>query len=165
MLTQQRLQEVLDYDPNTGEFRWKIKPSMSVNLYDKAGSISKQTGYVIIGINGKVYKAHRLAWLYCYGIFPKKQIDHKNGQKSDNRISNLRELTPVENGQNAKKRKNNKTGITGVFFNKKDKKWWAYIRANDHLHHLGRYEDVWDAICARKSAELVYQPLRVVSSQ
>ena len=163
MITQQRLHEILDYDPNTGEFRWKISTNHRIKIGQIAGSgpSRKKARYSQIMIDGKLYMTHRLAWLFVYGQFPNKEIDHKDGNRLNNKINNLRELSSKENSQNKQRYKSNKTGITGVWWIKEKKKWGSKISNTI----LGYYEDIWDAICARKSAELVYQPLRVVSNQ
>jgi hypothetical protein len=100
--------------------------------------------------------AHRIAWLLYYGKWPKDQIDHINGDKSDNRIVNLREATNSQNGKNLKLSINNKTGVTGVAFDRQTQKWRAYIRVNFKMINLGRYMDFEDAVIARKSAEKKY---------
>ena len=163
MITQQRLQEVLDYDPNTGIFTWKEKISSKVVVGRKAGSLSG-TGYHMISLFKKKYRAHHLVWLFVYGIWPKEQIDHKNGIRTDNRLCNLREATNQENCQNTQKRANNTSGCRGVCWNKAAKKWQAYIRHNYQFIYLGIFKYKWQAIRARKRAEQKYQPFRVVSS-
>lgn len=122
---------------------------MSVPLGSIAGNVEPQ-GYVIIRYKGKAYKAHRLAWLYIKGIWPVGLIDHKNGVKSDNWIDNLHDVTSVVNSQNRRKAKNR---AVGVMWWKRDSKYQAHIRHGGKNMYLGRYEDWWNAICARKSAE------------
>lgn len=104
MLTQKRLKKLLYYDKDTGFFIWK-KDIFNLNKYnivrqgDIAGSINKQ-GYITISINGKRYSAHRLAWLYTYGHFPKQEIDHINRIRNDNRLYNLRDVSHKVNTEN-----------------------------------------------------------------
>jgi hypothetical protein len=102
MISQARLKELLDYDPETGVFTWRIQRQY-VHPGDKAGSVSSE-GYVVIGCDQRVYKAHRLAWLYVTGNEPRHQIDHINGVKNDNRLANLREATHSQNQFNTSKR-------------------------------------------------------------
>ena len=137
MITQKRLKEVLDYDAEKGVFRWKIS-TRKIKVGKVAGT-NKGNGYIGIQIDGKIYQAHRLAWLYVYGYFPKKDTDHINMIKSDNRINNLRESERWQNMGNIKKFSNNKSGYKGVCFYKRDGNWKAQIRANGVLKHLGYF--------------------------
>jgi len=99
MLTQAELHQYLNYDPQTGIFTWKVKLSDKINIGQKTGCKNNR-GYLLIKINKKLYRAHRLAWLYVYGYFPKFTIDHINRIKTDNRIENLRDVTIQENLKN-----------------------------------------------------------------
>lgn len=104
MLTQDRLKQVISYNKKSGVFRWKQnKGHMKVG--ERAGGLAP-TGYVLIGIDGKRYLAHRLAWLYEYGVWPSKRIDHRDEKRSNNRIKNLREADHCENLWNITNRKN-----------------------------------------------------------
>ena len=137
MLTQAELQAILDYDPDTGVFTWKRPLSNRVRAGDVAGSVDNVTGYLRIRINGKGYQAHRLAWFYVYGEWPKGQIDHKDGNKRDNRISRLKDVTSRENNQNRHIHRRGR--LVGASFQKKSQKWQAYIRIAGKLQHLGFY--------------------------
>lgn len=112
MLTQSELKKVLSYNPDTGIFT-RISATNKVRIGDIAGT-KHVSGYMQICIKRKLYKSHRLAWLYIYGEFPVKQIDHINRVKDDNRIINLRLASPSENSCNQEKRPNNKSGFKGV---------------------------------------------------
>jgi hypothetical protein len=119
-LTRERLKEVLDYSKETGVFVWIKKPyphANSVKVGQPAGTI--QHGYTVIKIDNIPYKAHRLAWLYAFGVFPTEEIDHKNGNRSDNRFLNLREVSHAVNSRNQKKRSTNTSGFTGMCLRKK----------------------------------------------
>ncbi len=105
----------------------------------------------------KSYKAHRLAWLYEYGEFPKYHIDHINHNRIDNRIANLREVSRIDNQRNQKKSATNKSGFTGVHWHKQAKKWLASITVNCKTIYLGLYEDKNEAICARLHANRLYK--------
>jgi hypothetical protein len=132
MLTQERLKEVLTYNPQTGFFtRNKTgKPT---------GYAHKKLGYYQIGIDSKLYYAHRLAWLYMYGEMPNKDIDHINNNGFDNSINNLRTATRKENTRNSKFQKNNKSGYKGVFLDKRSGKWVAAIKVDGKPIHLGLF--------------------------
>lgn len=163
MITADRLREVMDYNPQTGIFTWKKKTCKKVVVGSVAGCLTKE-GYVTIRVDGYLMTGHRLAWLYVNGELPSKGIDHKNRDKSDNRICNLRICTPVENGQNASLSKANKSGITGVFFNKKTGKWVSQITVNRKNIILGAYNSIDEAAASRRAAESEYQPFRHVES-
>lgn len=112
-LTAERLSEVLAYDQSNGAFTWLVKVS-GRRVGDKAGGIDEH-GYIRIVVDGLRYKAHRLAWLYVNGDWPGGDIDHINGDRSDNRISNLRDIPHAANTQNRRKaHKNNGTGLLGA---------------------------------------------------
>jgi hypothetical protein len=97
-LTQDILRSLLRYNPTTGEFTW-LASQYRIKAGDVAGS-KRTDGYIAIGVGGKLYKAHRLAFLYMEGEFPKDQVDHLNGIKIDNSWANLRKCTPIENMNN-----------------------------------------------------------------
>lgn len=114
MLTHSELKERLRYDAKTGNFYWIKPPKRSpVKVGDIAGSIHTK-GYIQITIGGARYLAHRLAWFFEYGMWPSNQIDHINGNRSDNSIVNLRDVSNAENGRNAKRFVTNRSGVTGV---------------------------------------------------
>lgn len=138
MITQEELQQLLHYDPDTGLFTWKCKKSNSVRANRIAGTIN-DNGYVIIQINGKLHKAHRLAWLYVHGKFPSDQIDHINQIRYDNRISNLRCVSNQKNHFNRKKQVNNTSGYTGVHWCNKDKIFISRIKISGKRIILGRF--------------------------
>lgn len=154
MITQSELKELLDYNPETGVFTWKVSNSNRV----KAGASAncKKGGYIIIMVKSKAYRAHRLAWLYMYGVWPENQIDHINHNGLDNRIFNLRETTQQENCKNTSISKNNTSGYTGVSLFKDRNKWQAYIMVDRKKIHLGYFEKKDDAALARKAAEIKY---------
>ena len=138
MLTIEQLKNALNYDANTGVFIWKTRPSKAVKVGDVAGCVEKRIGYVTIGIAKRIYKAHRLAWLYAYGEWPKGLIDHINGNKADNRIANLRDVFADGNSQNIRKpNRRNKSGFMGVIFFQK--KWRASITVSGKTKWLGDY--------------------------
>jgi hypothetical protein len=156
-LTQERLKEVLDYDPGTGVFRWRATGS---GRKAKVGSELNGRGYLQVRVAGKRYYAHRLAWLYVYGAWPREYIDHINRDTADNRIANLREATPAENQQNRDTNKNNTSGYLGVSWRKDCSRWAAKIMVDGKHHRLGLFKDLADAVAARKAAEPVHHPYK-----
>ena len=147
---------LLSYNPETGVFRWKISKS-GVKSSRVSGCFDKD-GYLRIGVNGAVYKAHRLAWLYVYGRFPMGQIDHVNGKRDDNRIDNLRECSAHQNGQNKIRIKRGASGFRGVY--KSGNKWEARISAQSRIVYLGLFATREEAFAARLEAEKHHQPFR-----
>ena len=150
-LTQKKLKSLLNYNPTTGEFKWKVSRGGRV-AGDIAGS-KNDRGYVYIAINSVHYRSHRLAWLYVYGYIPENGLDHKNRVKEDNRVENLREITQQCNRRNSKMQKNNTSGVSGVSWGSHVKKWISCITVNRIKKHLGAYDDFCDAVCARLAAE------------
>jgi hypothetical protein len=157
-LTQSALKELLHYDPDTGVFRWAKKPSKNISVGSKAGSPHCK-GYTAIGINKERHLAHRLAWLYVYGEMPSNVIDHINRDRSDNRITNLRPVTRSENQQNHKIFSNNTSGVSGVYWSKKDKKWHARIWAGKRAKSVGYFLTIEEAKAARTKAEREFYSL------
>ena len=120
MITQERLKELFNYDPLVGLFIRKVsRPSC------KKGSIAgtDNKGYVKICVDKKRFFAHRLAWMYMYGEWPRKEIDHLNHIKDDNRIINLRDVSRSDNARNFPLFLTNTSGYSGLYFNKKKKRW------------------------------------------
>lgn len=155
MLTQAELKAQLNYNQDTGIFTW-IKTNK--NSFKKVGDIAGtllSSSYINIGINKKIYIAHRLAWLYVYGYFP-KFIDHINGNPSDNRLCNLRECTHSQNMCNRKLNKNNKSGFKGIFWNSQCNKWECVLSLNNKKIYLGRFNDLNDAISTIQKARDLY---------
>lgn len=155
-ITQEHLKYLFSYDPLTGLFTRNIdvgRPG-KVKKGKVAGCLNKAHGYVNIIIDREIYLAHRLAWLYMTGSFPESQIDHINHIRNDNRWVNLRDVTHVENQQNKNVQKNNSSGVAGVHWDKRSKKWWARIGVNGKIVSLGYYKNKTDAVKARKEAEI-----------
>jgi len=154
MITQTRLKELLDYNPDTGVFTWKVRRS---NIAAGTVIFSRHShGYFQVGVDKKRYLAHRLAWLYVYGEMPEHEIDHINHDPADNRIKNLRCVTHAENLKNASLQKNNLSGINGVHYDKSRSKWMAHIQVQKKFKNLGRFDSFEDAVFARKTAEIRY---------
>lgn len=154
-VSQSRLAHLLDYDRETGVFTWRRPSSNRVQAGQAAGSLLTN-GYLNIAIDGRRYRAHRLAWLYVYGRMPEDQIDHINRNKLDNRIANLREATNLENHRNMPRQKNNTSGIIGVSWCAYYQKWRAHITVLGKLIHLKYSDSLLEAASARKAAEIRY---------
>lgn len=154
-LTQSYLKSILNYNPDTGIFTWKVSNSPRVKIGSVAGGLNNH-GYIVIVINKKHYLAHRLVCLYMYGKLPPERMDHINHVRDDNRIINLRLASSQENNRNASRRKDNKSGCVGVSWHPKANKWQAYINVNNNEIYLGVFLDIDDAIKARKQAEIKY---------
>jgi hypothetical protein len=174
-LTQQALFNLVVYDQKTGVFTWKARP-LSFFENERSGKTwnarfagkviqTKRNGYIFFRIFDKHYGGHRLAWLYVYGVWPTAHIDHVNGVRDDNRIANLRDVSIAENQKNQKMRADNKSGVAGVHWARKSRKWYASIRSNGRVFNLGYYANKEDAIAARKSGEIRfgYSPIHGLS--
>ena len=138
ILTQETLKELLDYDTETGIFRWKRKRTGFATAGSQAGTVNRE-GYIQIMVKSKMHSAHRLAWLYVYGKWPELPVDHINGVPGDNRICNLRLVTPSQNSENQRRaKKGNISGYLGV--SKHYKGWRAIISSKGEKTCLGTYK-------------------------
>lgn len=141
MLTQKRLHYLLRYDPKTGEFTRNIaRPGYRAGT--KAGSITSK-GYIEIKIDGRSYLAHRLAWFYTHGRWPKQHLDHRDRVPSNIRLGNLREANKSLNGANVGIQKNNTCGFKGVC--RDHGKFRASIRYHGKRRHLGTFRTAAEA--------------------
>lgn len=149
--SQKELLNTFQYNHITGELTWKTSPVSNIKIGDIAGCKFKN-GYIYVGISGKQYRAHRIIWKIIYGYDP-GEIDHKNHNKSDNSLKNLREVTHIENMRNQKTFSNNTSKTTGVYWHKRKELWQASIGVKGKLKHLGYFNCINAAISARKKAE------------
>lgn len=138
-LSPHRLRQVLSYDEAAGVFRWLLPPSNRVSVGGIAGVITG-AGYRYIRIDGYSYLAHRLAWLYVHGEWPKNLIDHINLVRDDNHIANLRQATTAQNGHNSRLRSTNRSGLKGVSWASSKGRWHARIVANYVTYSLGYFD-------------------------
>jgi hypothetical protein len=146
------LRELLSYNPESGELRWKVKRGRTTGVNSIAGSVDRK-GYLAVKVSGETYRAHRICWALYYGEDPELNIDHINGQRSDNHIANLRLATISENNYNIGMKSNNTSGHRGVSYRNDTKKWRAYITIDGQKKWLGVYDCVEEAIDARLKAE------------
>ena len=139
-LTASRLRQVLSYDKKTGLFTWIERPNRRIAIGTTAGSVNRW-GYVAIRVDGERYMAHRLAWLWVHGWWPELEIDHINGNRSDNRWANLRTCTAAENRQNQRaSRCGNSSGLLGVSWNSRLRRWVSQISVNGKHRYLGLFD-------------------------
>jgi len=148
------LKSRLKYDKDTGLFTWINSTTNITKKGSTAGTLVD--GYILIQIDKKVYKAHRLAWLYMYEKLPEHCIDHINGIRDDNRIENLRDVTHIENMRNRRMHKNNTSGHTGIRWDNGRKKWVATIQKNTKKKQIGYFKEIEDAVIARNKAKIEY---------
>jgi len=152
MLTQKEVKRLFNYDPITGILIWKVSLSNRVSVGDVIKG-KDSDGYVVVRINKRTYQAQRIIWLWYYGYMPEGLIDHKDRIKHHNWIDNLREASKSCNARNIGNHKNNTSGVKGVSYNKKDKRWVAYIDVNGKHYYVGFCKDFDEAVCHRLAAE------------
>lgn len=153
-LTLELLRSMLSYDPETGVFVWKVMAGGFAKLGDRAGYVDQSEGYRTIGLCGEDFKEHRLAWFYVHGSWPELEIDHANGVRSDNRISNLRLADDSQSAWNAKRNSKNTSGYRGVCYWPGNGKYKATIAVRRVIHHLGYFDTAEDAAKAYQQAAI-----------
>lgn len=154
------LRKRLRYEPETGKLFWLDSDDMSnrwrAQFSGKEAFTSVCLGYHTGSIDDATFKAHRVAWAIYHGDWPNGQIDHQNGVRTDNRIENLRLVTPQENMRNRTINRNNTSGICGVSWAKSEEKWKAQIKVGGKIIHLGYFQNIDDAKAARDAASAHY---------
>lgn len=147
-LSAERLREILDYDQHTGVFTWKVMLAHRRKPGTVAGNLTH--GYIEIGINNRSYRAHRLAWLHVYGEWPAGDIDHIDGNRVNNAIANLRDVTNQTNAQNRHEISSSKltSQYLGVTWNSANQCWMAQIKCNGKNRYIGQYATERDAYIA-----------------
>jgi|SRR5215831_2049977 len=145
MITLERLQEVLEYNPDSGLWVWIKNTGWKSKPGKIAGSLDNN-GYVVIRIDKAIYKAHRLAWLYMTGEWPRVTIDHINNEPADNRWANLREASYSQNNASRGLTSRNKSGFKGVSWHSQNKCWVAHFR-DKYIGSFGSPEDAHAAFC------------------
>lgn len=160
-LSQSDLRFFLSYDPDSGHFKWVNPSPKRKELKGQPAGGLNAGGYLTIFVGGQSYMGHRLAWLYTYGVWPEDDLDHANGNRSDNRILNLRPCTRAENRQNCRRSKSNRSGFLGVSWSKLHSKWRAQICVDRKTRHLGLFtsaESAYEAYTQAKAALHTFQP-------
>lgn len=153
-ISYEEVHKLFDYDPETGVFINKVARQGS-RKGEIAGGLDISTGYWVIGVNYKSYRAHQLAWLYVYGYFPEYDLDHKDKIRHHNWIDNLREVTRSCNVKNSKIFCTNTSGITGIYWCKKIKKWQVDIYDKNHKRiRMGYFASKLEAAKVRYAAEI-----------
>ncbi len=132
-----RLRSLVEYDPETGVFRWKAPNKGKAKVGQIINGWNAGKGYKMVGLDFGRYYLHRLAWQYVHGREPLDQIDHINRNVTDNRICNLREANAAQNGWNQLR---NRAGFKGVYLERRTGKFFAAICCNRVKHHLGTFD-------------------------
>lgn len=155
-----KLQEALDYMPDTGALVWKIRPlhhfknltsqkKWNTRYAGKVAGTFDHEGYVLVGVGGVLMKAHRVVWAISHGSWPSGCIDHINHDRADNRLENLRVVSRSENNRNMAAR----SAHPGVRWRARTSKWLASIRANGKQVHIGSFATLEEAIAAWERAK------------
>lgn len=166
VVTAEVVKALLDYDGDTGTLTWKFRgrewfpTALSQHTFNtrfagkEAGRVNPSNGYHETSLFYRLYKSHRLIWLWMTGAWPEDFIDHINHDKGDNRWANLRAATKDENVKNVPLRADNITGIPGVSQYPKSGKWYSRIKSGGRVIHLGQFDSFEKAVIARKAAEM-----------
>jgi hypothetical protein len=157
MLTQEILKQYVVYHPDTGWFTSTGVRYSSKQAGERVGTLHNTKGYRYLTIKGKTYREQRVAFLYMTGEWPKHQVDHINRIKDDNRWENLRDVPAAKNAQNRKVFSTNKSGHTGVVWNRECLKWQVLCRANGKKHYGGLFDGLDEAV---EVSELLYAMIR-----
>lgn len=164
-ITPEVVREFFDYDPESGKLFWKERARKwftaenAFKIWNKryAGTEAftsvSPLGYLRGGILWHKFQAHRVAYAHYHGVWPENEVDHIDGDPGNNRISNLRDVSHVQNQRNMKRASDNKSGHVGVNWHKASRKWRSFITVRGKVLHLGLFEQLPGAVSARKAAE------------
>lgn len=150
-MTADEVRRLLDYDPVTGVFTWRVNPGGKARIGKVAGTTDVY-GYTIIRYRGKGYKAHRLAWIHHFGSEPAGLIDHINHDRSDNSIANLRDVDAHINANHIRPGIAGRSGVRGVSWFSQYARWKAMFQYKHKIHFVGHFDTVADAAAALEAA-------------
>lgn len=160
----ERIRQLLAYEPSTGVLTWRVRtPSNRANnafntqFAGKPAGIINSRGYVVVKLLGRIVRAHRLIWVLMTGEWPENGVDHRRGDPANNKWTNLRPATQLQNGGNRALNVNNTTGASGVYRVRSNGRWSARIFVAGKDIALGRFVQFEDAVAARKAAEIHYR--------
>ena len=142
---------MFEYDPATGELRNRVARGHRARPGALVGTLMSDVS-LRVRIEGRGYQVDQVVWLIAYGEWPPALVGHKNGIRSDNRLSNLRPSTRSQSLLNAKLARNNSSGVKGVCWSPRDRKWRAVIVVGGRQRWLGEFVNMDDAAAARQAA-------------
>lgn len=148
MLTQERASELLKYCSDTGKVYWRVSPCNATKKGEEIGRLMPD-GYRTAKVDYVTYPVHRIVWLLVHGEFPKQCIDHIDGNRSNNRVENLRDVSRGLNQRNRMKSKNNTSGVTGVCWDKRYCRWVSKVKVDGRTTFLGGFQTVEEAKAVR----------------
>ncbi|WP_420917555.1 HNH endonuclease [Pseudomonas protegens] len=150
-MTAEIARDLFNYDEGAGLLTWKRSRGRAIAGV-QVGALH-HTGYWHTYIGKKTYLVHRIIWLMSYGEWPEGQIDHVDGNPQNNRIENLRSVSNQQNSRNRRLKVSNKSGVPGVYWEKRSGRWCAQISTSNGRKHIGYFDSISGAAQARKSAE------------
>lgn len=163
VLSAEYVRQCFSYNADTGDLIWRQRPLEHFKTKRGCGVFnamfcgkaagSEQNGYIRSKIDGRLYANHRIIWLMVNGVLTKDEIDHINHDRADNRLCNLRNVSRSENQKNRSKRKDNTSGVTGVFLRKDSSKWQVLLGCSNKLNNFGCFDNFDDAVIAVENAK------------
>ena len=149
-MTAELARSLFTYEPDTGVLRWRVRTHQKNQVGDVAGTVTK-LGYVRVMYKQRCYMGHRVAWAVHHGVWPEKQVDHRNRRRGDNRIANLRLATQAQNARNASAPRDGVSGVRGVqFLASKGGVWRSVVRTGGKTYYFGHHHTFEAAVEARR---------------
>lgn len=156
-LTHKRLKELVDYDPESGYFSWKFgRPGASMGV--RCGTV-KKAGYTILTLDRTLFRAHRVAWFFVHGEWPKDEIDHINRMRSDNRLANLRIADRSKNGFNKPVRSDSKIGVKNVSYDQETGVYYVRLVIDKKPFNFGGFATIGEAAACAATERLKHHQL------